>query len=99
MMRDRDDANLVALNTVDQRIGKTVKRQHSYVVNGLLAHRRKVTQQTIRLIECIGEILCGYKSALTDISVGSSIGIGLRFVAKTDSHQLWRRLFLRGAWP
>ena len=97
MMSNRDDSNLVALNTVDQRIGEILKRQHSCVVSTLFAHRRKVAQQRKRSVGCIGKILRGDVGTFSKVPVDSSIGVGLRFFAKTDSHQLGRRLFLRGA--
>lgn len=97
-MGNRDDTNLVTLTTVDQRIREIVKRQHSHAVRGLFAHRRIVAQQSKRLIERIGKIFrCG-KRTITDVSVRGGISIGLCFVTKADPHQLWQRLFWRGAW-
>lgn len=92
-MGNRDDAYLVTLNTIDQRIREIVKRQHSRPVRGTHAHRRVGAQQRKRPIECIGKILYGDKRTVADVPVRGGIGVGFCFVTKADPHQLWRLQF------
>ena len=97
-MGNRDNTNLFALSTVDQRIREIVKRQHSRPVRGSCAHRRMGAQQRKRLIECVGKILYGDKRTVTDVPVRGGIRIGFCFAAKADPHPLWQQQFWRVAW-
>ena len=90
-MGNRDDTNLVVLNTIENGIRKTAKRQHARVVGGLRTHVGKAAQQSERLLKRVRKVIRRYVRTLANIPVDSSIGVVLCKFAKTDPHQLWLR--------
>lgn len=96
-MGNGNDANRIALQTVNQRIGKAMKRQRSRVVQADPAQFDELAQEAKHPIEFISEILCCNERAFADVPIHGGIRIGVRLVAKADRCQFSRYGFLRGA--
>lgn len=90
VMGDGNDADHIALQTVDQRIGETRERKRPRVAHTGFAQLGKPVQNVQCLTDLIGEIVCCDQRAFADIPIDSGVGIGLRLAAKTDSQRLWR---------
>ena len=90
VMSNRDDADQFALQSVNQRIWKTVEGQRPRVASASVTQLGKPVQEAKRSIEFIGELIRCNECAFAGVPIDSSIGIGLRFVAKTYPHRLWR---------
>ena len=89
-MSNGDDADCIGLQPINQRIVKTVERQHPRAALAGLAQFGEPVKEGKRLIEFIDEIICCDERAFADVPIDSGIGIALRLVAKTDPHRLWR---------
>jgi len=90
VMGNGNDADHIALQTVNQRIGETVERQRPRVVCAGFAQLGELAQESKCLIDRISEIICCDERAFADVPIDSGIGIGLDLAAKTDRHQFWR---------
>ena len=66
-MGDGNDADHIALQPVDQRIGETVEGKRPCVVRAGFAQPGELAQQAKRSIEFIGEILCCDERAFADV--------------------------------
>jgi len=89
-MGNRDDADYIGLQPVDQRKGKTVERQRSRVARAGMAQLGKPVQEAKRSIEFIDEIIRCDECAFADEPIDSGIGIRLSLIAKTDLHRPWQ---------
>ncbi len=90
VMGDGNDADHIALQTVDQRIGEAVESKCPRIAHASFAQFGKPAQNSQCLIDLVGEIICCNQRAFADIPIDGGIGIDLRLAAKTDSQQLWR---------
>ncbi len=89
-MSNGDDADQIAMQSVNQRIWKTLEDQRPRVARANATQLGKPVQEAKRSIEFIGEFVCRSERAFTGVPIDSGIGIGLRLVAKTDPHRLWQ---------
>jgi len=92
-----NDADGIALETVNQGIGKTMEGKRPRLVHATCTKCRELLQQPERSLNLINEVICCNEGAFADIPVNGGIGIGLSFFAKTDSRHFLRRGLLRGA--
>lgn len=98
MMGDGNDTDGIALQSIDQGIGKTMERKRSRLVHTAFAQCGELHQQTERPFDLIDEVVCCDERAFADIPVNGGIGISLRFFAKTDSrHSLRQGLLCEAA--
>jgi len=97
MVGNGNDADGIALQTVDQGIGKTMEGKRPRLTHASLAQRRELLQQPKCSLNLADEVFCCGERAFADIPVNGGIGIGLSFIAKTDSRHFLRRGLLRGA--
>lgn len=91
MVGNRNDANGIALQTVNQGIGKTMERKRPRFVYTTFAQCRKLFQQIKGAFNFIDKVIGCNERAFSDVPVNSGIGIGLRFLAKTDSRHFLRQ--------
>lgn len=91
VMRDRDNADQVTLQPVNQRIWKTVEGQRPRAAIASVTQLRKPVQEAKRPIEFIGEFISCNECVLAGIPIDSGIGIGLCLSAKTDPHRFWQQ--------
>ena len=89
-MNNGNDANRIALQSINQRIREAMKRQRPRVVQASFAQFDKLTQEAKCPIEFISEILCRDERIFADVPIHSGIRIGLRLAAKADRCQFWR---------
>lgn len=87
---NRNDADHIGLQSVNQRIRKTVEMKRPRVARASVAQLGESAQEAKRSIEFIGEIIRRDERVFADVPIDSGIGIGLRLIAKTDSHRLWQ---------
>lgn len=97
MVGKRNDANGIALQTVNQGIGKAMERKRPRLVCAAFAQRGKLFQQIKGAFNFIDEVISRNERTFTDIPVNSGISIGPRFFAKTDSRYFLRHELLREA--
>lgn len=84
MVSDSDDSNDITLQMVNQGVGKTMKGKRPRLVRTAFTHRGKLPQQPERPFDLVDEVIRCEERTFADISVNGGIGVGLRFVAKTD---------------
>lgn len=90
VMSNGDDADQIALQPVNQGIRKTVEGQSPRVAGASVTQLGKTVQEAKRSIKFIGEFIRCDERAFACVPIDDGIGVGLRLVAKTDPHRLWR---------
>lgn len=91
MVGNSNDADGIALQSIDQGIGKTMKRKRAGLVHTALTQRRKLSQQSEGSFNLVDEVVRRNERTFVDIPVDGRISIGLRLFAKTDLRHFLRR--------
>lgn len=91
MVGNGNDANGIALQAVNQGIGKTMEGKRTGLVRTALTQRGKLSQQSDGSFNLVDEVVCRNERAFVDIPVDGGIGVGLRLFAKTDLRHFLRR--------
>jgi len=84
VMGNGDDTDGIALQPVNQGIGKTMKGKRPRPVRTAFAQRGELPQQPERSFDLVDEVVRRDECAFADIPVDGGIGVGLRLITKTD---------------
>lgn len=91
MVCNSNNVKGTALKSVDQGIGKTMEWKRPYLVRAAFTQRGELLQQPERTFDLVDEVIRRNVRAFADIPVNGGIGVGLRFLAKTDLRHSLRK--------